>query len=158
MELNSQLKWSDVPSYVKKTFKGSSAQHIRLDSGFRLFVLSQFSMIKSKDKRYANFFSPRRPFKGDPGLHERLRKADASPYDRVAYMRECSAFAEAKEGSRYAVEIALQQPVWGFFGVIRRQGSKVQIAGKRCYHFYIPGLSYPEMFTRVRAHDIIVKG
>lgn len=157
-ELNSELKWGDVPGYVKRTFKGSHAKHIRLESGFPLFVLSQFNTIKSKDKRFANFFSPSKPFKGDPGLKKRLSAAESSNYKTADYMRECSAYAEERVGSRYAVEIRLTEPVWGYFGVIRRQGSKVQLdSGIRGFHFYIPGLEFPKMFTRQRAHDLITK-
>ena len=158
MELNSGLQWGDVPTYVKKTFKGGSAKHVHLPVGFRLFVLSQYSSLKMKDEKFSSFFSPRRPFKGDPGLHKRIREAKSSSYNIIDYMRECSAYAEQRGGTRYAIELKLKEPVWGYFGVIRRQGGKVKSGGAvKGYHFYIPGLQTPSQIVRQRAHDLIVK-
>lgn len=173
-ELNAELHWGQVPSYVGRSFKSGMARRLRLPPGMLIFTLSNYRVVSSgAGDEVPYFWSPYLPFMGDPGYNGRLELCSSQKLTRAKVFRAMSASADSTEGGgRFAVVAKTRVPVWAFFGQIRSQGGSGTSATARGnifnprrtgatrvtagYQFYIPRLTDPEIIQRVKAHDLIV--
>ena len=173
-ELNADLQWAGVPEAVKRTFKGARMKRVRLEPGTLLFTLNQRRVLSSSGQADCPvFWSPYKPYLGDPGYAGRLELAASQRLSKVELFRAMSAYSGYRPGGRFAVVGKLRLPTWGFFGPINqtgRGGTSAKARGnilnigqtsiKRPsvgYHIYIPGLSDPDFIQRVMAHDLFVR-
>jgi len=151
----------DLPGYVRRSFKGA-VRFIQLPRGFRLFTLSQKRHLvnpRGRDRgEVTQWWSPYKPFKGDPGYKGRLETAQAGRLAPLDLFRDMGAYANEKAGLRYLVIARLNTPCWAAFGKIRRQGAlgaSAPGAPKIGCQFYIPGLEERVDIQRISAIDLI---
>lgn len=175
---NAELELGDLPSYVRRSFKGGAPKKLLLKPGMMLFTVSHKPTFGSNAADgVPAFWSPYKAFHRDRGFDARadLAKGRTQAADEV--FTNLSAFYGRRPGGRYAIVAKLKVGVYGFFGPIRRQGrSAAQIAaatgsgaasggaaaaapgsGKNLigYHIYVPGLAGDADIRRVRKIDLL---
>ena len=146
-EINADTNLSDLPAYVRKSFRGS-VKKIRLKPGTKIYVLSKKKTIGAGAIEPVNpWWSIYNPFKRDPGYEGRVQFASRSKADLIDVLKDTAAFDGKKAGGRFVVVVKLRVPAWGFYGIIRRKGVSTASARPgaidnldRPYQIYIPGL------------------
>ncbi|MDW3207080.1 MAG: hypothetical protein R8L07_16195 [Alphaproteobacteria bacterium] len=176
-ELNSGLSTSDMPSYVRRSFKSSHAKRVHLKAGMMLFTVSRRGNFSGSASLggVPEFWSPYKKFKHDPGFQARAEMARTGGMKSEELFGEMSAFYGKHAGGRYAIVAKLRRSCYAFFGPIRRQGkSAAQIAAATGsaasgggaaapgseknfvgYQLYIPNLEEGADILRVRKHDLL---
>ncbi len=179
-ELNTGLSVSDMPSYVKRSFKNGHAKRVHLKAGMMLFTVSNRGNFTNSGAfgGVPAFWSPYKKFKHDPGFQARVEMAKAGGMKAEELFTELSAFYGKHPGGRYAIVGKLKRSCYAFFGPIRRQGkSAAQVAAATAsgsagtgggaaaapgsaknfvgYQFYIPNLEEGTDIQRVRKHDLL---
>ncbi len=157
-DINADTSLSDLPGYVRKSFRGS-VKKIRLKPGTLVYVLSKKKVIGAGALEPVNpWWSIYKPFKGDPGYEGRVQFASRSKADLIDVLKDTAAFDGKKAGGRYVVVGKLRVPVWGFYGIIRRKGVSTASARPgakdnldRPYQIYIPGLD-EHAIRRAKVH------
>lgn len=165
-ELNSVAMWSAVSTRTQRSFGDNHAIQVLLPSQMELFTVSHMREIP-RGGAVPEFWSPVKPYRGDPGLRTRVELTRSARGNTIRLMRAMSATDGSWQTSRYALIIRLQQPVWAFFGLVEGQerpggliaGGKSasgRKSGKQAgYQFFVPGLVGPEYFQQVKAQDLI---
>jgi hypothetical protein len=168
--LNQDLKYGDLPNYVRKSFKGS-AKLVRLKPGTLIFTLSNKSnMMTGVQRQVTEWWTPADKYHGDPGLKGRAAFAKKYGVDELDVYKDTAAYANKKSGLRYVVIAKLRVPAFAFYGKIRRQGRVVAIATSRVsvadpgqvkyinafqgYQFYLPGLDLHKNIKRAKVIDL----
>lgn len=175
--LNGELAVEDLPSHVRRSFKGGAPRKLLLPPGTTLFTVSHKQTFNpNSDDGVPAFWSPYKPLRGDPGFEARVQLAKSGGPGADEAFTNLSAFFGRHAGGRFAVVARLKIGVYGFMGPIRRQGrSAAQVAaatrtgapstgrtnapgaGKNLvgYHLYIPGLQGDVDISRVRKVDLL---
>lgn len=172
---NEGLELGDLPGYVRRSFKGRAPRKVLLTPGTLLFTVSHKPTYNPHSTGgVPTFWSPYKPFRGDPGFDARADAARGRGGGANEVFTNLSAFYGRQAGGRYAIVARLKEGVYGFFGPIRRQGrSAAELAaaaaagasarthgsGKSLigYHLYIPGLDGVTDIQRVRKVDLLAR-
>lgn len=168
--VNEQLKYGDLPSYVKKSFKGS-AKRVRLRPGTLLFTLSNKSnMLSGANRQLTQWWTPVDKYHGDPGYKGRLAFAKKYGVDKLEVFKDTAAYANRKSGLRYIIIAKLRVPAFAFYGKIRRQGHVVaKVTGSvsaadpgqvryvstfQGFQFYMPDLDLHKHIKKAKVVDL----